>query len=329
MSIDTPNPDALADFLIDAAAGAGGDAVGRRDAVKAENVVAAKYWGGIQWRMVVTFLFFSVIWGGVMWLGIADAIPLWVGLIINTVIASTFYMPMHEATHKNIWGKVAKGRQVEEVIGKLCSIPLGISFTAHRTSHMRHHAFTNDASRDPDQFTDGRLRDLPLKWLSAAYVYTFLPLIAFVPVTRKILHPALKRSLGTTGSRKDGLVQMRFWALTHLVLLVAFLTGFGLPALFLWYIPARLQAFWLLLVFAWYPHHPAKEMGRYVDTRVAVFPGSTFLIRGHDHHALHHLFPRVPHYQLPKLWNEMANDLVPRGVRSEGSAVGATGPVSW
>ena len=36
MSTDTPNPDALADFLIDAAAGAGGDAVGRRDAVKAE-----------------------------------------------------------------------------------------------------------------------------------------------------------------------------------------------------------------------------------------------------------------------------------------------------
>jgi len=35
---------------------------------------------------------------------------------------------------------------------------------------------------------------------------------------------------------------------------------------------------------------------RYVDTRVAVFPGSTLLIRGHDYHALHHLFPRVPHY---------------------------------
>jgi len=109
MSIDTPNPDALADFLIDAAAGAGGDAVVRRDAVKAENAAAAKYWGGVQWRMVVTFLFFSVIWGGVVWLGIADAIPLWVGLIVNTVIASTFYMPMHEATHKNIWGKVTKG----------------------------------------------------------------------------------------------------------------------------------------------------------------------------------------------------------------------------
>ncbi|MEI8323340.1 MAG: fatty acid desaturase, partial [Actinomycetes bacterium] len=106
-------------------------------------------------------------------------------------------------------------------------------------------------------------------------------------------------------------------------------TGLGWPALLLWYIPARLQAFWLLMVFAWYPHHPAKETGRYVDTRVAVFPGSTLLIRGHDHHALHHLFPRVPHYKLPKLWNEMASDLVPRGVRAEGRAVGATGTVVW
>ena len=51
---------------------------------------------------------------------------------------------------------------------------------------------------------------------------------------------------------------------------------------------------------------PADRVGRYVDTRVAVFPGSRLLIRGHDHHAVHHLFPRVPHYDLPALWREIA-----------------------
>jgi fatty acid desaturase len=60
-----------------------------------------------------------------------------------------------------------------------------------------------------------------------------------------------------------------------------------------------------------------------------VFRGSGLLIRGHDHHAIHHLYPRVPHYRLRKLWNELSADLVQRGVRAEGRAVNATSPVVW
>jgi beta-carotene hydroxylase len=99
--------------------------------------------------------------------------------------------------------------------------------------------------------------------------------------------------------------------------------------LLLWFIPSRLQGLWLLTVFAWFPHHPATKVGRYVDTRVAVFAGSRFLIRGHDHHAVHHLFPRVPHYRLRRLWSDIADDMVAKGVRSEGRALDATGPIIW
>ena len=82
-----------------------------------------------------------------------------------------------------------------------------------------------------------------------------------------------------------------------------------------------------MLVFAWLPHHPASRTGRYIDTRVAVFPGSTWLIRGHDHHALHHLVPRVPHYRLKALWREIGPDMTAKGVRTEGRAFGSTGPI--
>ena len=85
----------------------------------------------------------------------------------------------------------------------------------------------------------------------------------------------------------------------------------------------------LILVFAWYPHHPAEKQGRYVDTRVAVFPGSTLLIRGHDHHALHHLFPRVPHYRLPELWKVIGPQMIAKGVRTEGRAIGANTSIVW
>jgi beta-carotene hydroxylase len=301
----------------------------RRLALRAERAMAAPYWGGLQRRIVLTFAAFAAAWVAVVVLGTMGTVPLWLGLIVNTALASTFYMPMHEATHGNIWGRRPGSRRGEDLIGVACSIPLGFSYGAHRTSHMRHHAFTNDPDRDPDHYTDGPLRELPGKWLGIVALTTFLPVFAFVPATRRMLPDQLQRVLRSDNDRRSGLIQLRFWAVTHLVLLVAFLSGFGWPALFLWYLPARLQSYWLVFVFAWFPHHPAEPVGRYVDTRVAVFPGSRWLIRGHDHHAVHHLFPRVPHYRLPALWQHIATDMVAKGVRSEGQALGATGPIIW
>ena len=330
MSIDFPAPDALDDYLLNASVPGGqNNENSRRESLKLENAIAARFWGGIQWRIVVTFSVCAVLWSSVLVLGMNGMIPLWIGLILNTVLAATFYMPMHEAVHKNIWGKVTSGRVLEEIVGSLCSIPTLIPFRLHRAAHMRHHAYTNDPDRDPDYFFQGELRDLPLKVLSLNSVNALLPLFAFIPPMRKLMHPAMARGNRGSVNKAEGLKQLRFWLVTHGVLLVAVLTGFGWPAFLLWYLPSRLQVGWVALIFAWYPHHRGDKQGRYVDTRVAVFPGSTFLIRGHDHHALHHLFPRVAHYRLPALWQEMAPDLVAKGVRAEGRALQATGPVVW
>jgi beta-carotene hydroxylase len=301
----------------------------RRLVLREERAQASPYWGKVEPRIILTFLFFSAAWIAVIVLGVNGSIPLWLGLILNTVIASTFYMPMHEATHGNIWGRTTSGKWIEDLIGMLCAIPLGFSYKAHRSSHMRHHAHTNDPLKDPDFHTAGSMHTVLKSWYGQVMLATFLPVFAFVPAARKLLPAAMLVMMrAETGSRKAGLIQLRFWFLTHAFLVLAILTGYGWQALMLWYLPARLQALWLLTIFAWYPHHPATKVGRYVDTRVAVFPGSRWLIRGHDHHAVHHLFPRVPHYRLRKLWADIADDMVAKGVRSEGKALSATGPIN-
>jgi beta-carotene hydroxylase len=295
-----------------------------------ERAAAARYMGRFQPRIVVEFVVSAVAWVAVIVLGTTGVIPLWLGFIVNSVVAATFYMPMHEAAHGNVTGRPKGQRQFDDLIGMLCSVPVGLSYAAHRSSHMRHHAFTNDPDRDPDRFTAGPLRHLVGKWLIQVTLLSLLPLFAFVPPTRRLLPASIKRALSAdSGNRRGGLLQLRFWFVTTAVLVLAFVFGYGWPALLLWYLPARVQGLWLLLVFAWYPHHPADRVGRYVDTRVAVFPGSRLLIRGHDHHAVHHLFPRVPHYDLPALWQEIAPDMVAKGVRAEGRATGATGPIVW
>ena len=82
----------------------------RADQVRAEGFIAAAHWGGVQYRIIGTFLVFTAAWVAVIVLGVIGAVPLWLGLILNSVIASTFYMPMHEATHKNILGKSTGGQ---------------------------------------------------------------------------------------------------------------------------------------------------------------------------------------------------------------------------
>jgi beta-carotene hydroxylase len=301
----------------------------RRLALREERTQAAPYWGKVEPRIILTFLVFSAAWIGVIVLGVNGTIPLWLGLILNTVIASTFYMPMHEAAHGNIWGRTTSGKWIEDLIGMLCAIPLGFSYKAHRPSHMRHHAHTNDPLKDPDFHTAGPMHTVLKSWYGQVMLATFLPVFAFVPAARKLLPTAMLVMMrAETGSKKTGLIQLRFWLLTNAFLVIAILTGYGWQALMLWYLPSRIQALWLLTIFAWFPHHPATKVGRYGDTRVAVFPGSRWLIRGHDHHAVHHLFPRVPHYRLRKLWADIADDMVAKGVRSEGKALSATGPIN-
>lgn len=332
MTIQPPSPEDLEDILISVAeheSASSGRPRGNEQA-KAEALVAARYWGGIQYRIIVTFAIFTACWLTVLVLGFNGTVPLWLGLILNTVFASTFYMPMHEAAHKNIMGRATKGRAVEEAIGRLSSIPTGIEFTAHRAGHMRHHAYTNDPVRDPDHFTDGRMRELPVKFYGMTMLYSFLPFFALIAPLRVLLPKSFRALLNRRdGDKAEGKAQMRFWLLSTVLLVAAFVSGHGLAALCLWWLPARLQLCWLMFIFAWYPHHPARETSRYRHTRVAVFRGSGMLIRGHDYHAIHHLYPRVPHYKLKAVWNELSDDLVERGVRTEGRAKGATTAIVW
>lgn len=332
MTSITPSPEDLEDVLLKNAdiEVAEEGRLARMEMMRAENLIAAKYWGGFQIRIVATFLGFTACWVSVLVFGVLGILPLWLGLILNTVFASSFYMPLHEATHKNIRGKSSRGYIVEEVVGRLSSIPTGIEFTSHRAGHMRHHAHTNDPVRDPDHFTEGRLSELPVKFYGMTMIHAFLPFFALIQPLRVLLPESLRTRLSDReGSKSEGKAQLRYWMLSTTVLAACFATGHGLAALCLWWLPARLQLCWLMFIFAWYPHHPAKETSRYRHTRVAVFPGSGLLIRGHDYHAIHHLYPRVPHYRLKKVWNELSEDLVARGVRAEGRAAGSMGPVVW
>lgn len=302
----------------------------RRLELRAERRLVADHRGGIAVRLLATWLFFIGVWIGIVVAAAGGDMPLWLGGLLSFAVATTFYMPLHEATHGNVWGDVSTARWGEDLVGTISAVWVGFSYKGHRISHMKHHAHTNDPERDPDWAIQGPLRDLPIKLYGAVLVLTLLPLFGLVPASRRLLPAAVRTAIEQERLPAEDWLEFRFWMLRAAVLGAGFGVGFGTEVLVLWFVPTMLVPGWLGLVFAWYPHHPAAgRQGRYVDTRVAVFPGSTIIIRGHDHHALHHLFPRVVHYKLPGLWREIGPQLTAKGVRTEGRALGATGPVVW
>ena len=260
---------------------------------------------------------------------VSGALPYWLACLANAWIAYLMYMPLHEATHGNLSGTRSDLRFANDVAGHLSSPILWFSFSAHRLSHMRHHAYANDPERDPDYFIAGPLAQLPFKTLLLAWAQTIVPLLDYAP--RVVPHlPGLLGEIAVLSRERRTPEEARFerrfivgcWA----VFAALTLSGHFLEALVLWWLPGRLGMGLMVFFFAWLPHHPHLERGRYRDTRVTLFPGSRLLIRGHDCHLLHHMFPRVPHHRLPALFAELRPELEAHGARIEGPLAGPGAP---
>ena len=293
------------------------------DRLNFERTSVAPYLSVFGWRTLC-----NVVWPLAAWLIVvaavrAERIPVVVGVILAAVALQAFYMPTHEAVHRTISAGRPAWTWLDRVVGSFSAFMIHTSFAEHRHVHLLHHTHTNDDG-DPDVLNaKGTPRDIAVRVGLGALLFMILPVLAVVPGGKKLVPPALLERLSAAATfrspeAKRGTALVTW---THIaVLITASFTGFAVEAWLLWYVAGWLGRFWLSLVFGWLPHHPHAEVGRYRDTRVFTFPGSTFLIRGHDYHLLHHLWPRVPHYKLRSLWNEIGPYLASQGARIEGRA---------
>ena len=232
-------------------------------------------------RLLATWLFFIGVWIGIVVAAAGGDMPLWLGGLLSFAVATTFYMPLHEATHGNVWGDVSTARWGEDLVGTISAVWVGFSYKGHRISHMKHHAHTNDPERDPDWAIQGPLRDLPIKLYGAVLVLTLLPSSGSFPRVGGCCRlrsaprssrsdsrprtgwssasPASRCSAPVSGSgshRGAGLVVRADHARTRLAR-----TGLRLVS----------------------PSSGCRTTGPLRRRAVAVFPGSTIIIRGHDH----------------------------------------------
>jgi fatty acid desaturase len=208
----------------------------------------------------------------------------WLGAVLATVGAYIAFTPMHEAAHRSL---AARWRWVNELAGRLATVPLFGPFLAVRDVHLEHHKHTNDPVADPDHWSGrGPAWLLPLRWLTQDLHYYVVHLRRDRPLRERV------EVVGTL--------------LLFVGLAVALsLAGHGLTVVLGWLVPARIAIGLLAFAFDYLPHRPhaiTAKQDRYAAT--GLYDGRLAYVAslGQSLHRVHHLYPGVPFYRYPHVY---------------------------
>lgn len=265
--------------------------------------------GMVAWPSV--FLGFGIVtaFGTVCALGATGTIPLWAGLIINSLLLYAIQTPLHEACHGNIAGRESRWMWLNHLVGYLCGACLLHEYKAFRHMHLMHHRDTNDPELDPDNWVDVKH---PLAVLFRCftivpyYHHFFFKHVAFKPDVPGNFQVATH-------------VIAAYWILYSVAFWLS-VFGYWREVLMLWLLPHWVGSAIIIFFFAWLPHQPHVAKERYRDTNVFWIKGwweklADWAYLYQNFHLIHHLFPRIPFYKYRKVFTELKPVLEKQGAR--------------
>ena len=274
------------------------------DRVKAANLVARRHFGVFQWPTIVLSTAFVAIEVAAVSLSLAGSFPLLAALALAALLQYPAYICYHEAAH----GNIARGRArpLNDVVGSMLAVVLGVPLVAHRREHLAHHAYTNREGGDPDRvaFTGGRFdAGSPIRLL--AQQYRFFGSDGWPTASR--------------GERVWFLVETAAILAVRAALIVAFgwrgaVLVVGIPLL-----GVALIAYLVVYLVHSVPE-PLAE-GRWIDTVSYETDHLPRPVRrmvewgwmGHHVHGIHHLYPKVPFYRQQGVFEEIRSLMVDMG----------------
>ena len=238
-------------------------------------------------------------------------------LVIVIVIIATqqhaLIVLAHEATHYRLF----EPRQLNEWIGRTCGTMAGISMCTYRIIHRLHHNYLYQEN-DPDiplhgGYPRGRiylikklLRDLCglTAWKTYGYFFGCLSQNGAMGA-RNLRSQDTSFSL-LTAARIDRYIV----AAAHLAgFFISIITGFVLEYLILWILPLATVVPALLRLRALCEHGAVNNLESPVTAaRTNISPKwfRFFLFPHHvNYHMEHHVYPSIPHYNLPACHDQM------------------------
>lgn len=247
----------------------------------------------------------------------AIAIALWshsvIGWILATIIIGrsqhALAVMMHEAAHF----RLLDNRRWNDFVGQwLCAFPINSNLFAYRKVHLRHHKYLL-TDRDPDLSLS---RGYPVTWQSFrrklvrdASGLSAMVMRGYIEVDRQGRNrPTLKYL-----KMRMGWYRAPRMALGLAIVAALFYFGLGWAFIALWMIPLLTVNQVILRVRGVLEHAGVpdpKDGLRNARTIISHNPLVRFMIGPYHvaYHLEHHLFPAVPHYNLPRLHAALKTD---------------------
>ncbi|MCC7267889.1 MAG: fatty acid desaturase [Caulobacteraceae bacterium] len=280
-----------------------------------EKRIALSLSPAVAWPTLALALILPAAFAALVAAGFTGRLPLWACTPILALVSYAHYSLVHESIHGNVVASPKSLAWVNTLVGWIGSLGMGAGWPALQRTHQLHHSHTN-TERDPDIAVKGTFWRLVGKW-AVGVPMSLIPIFAI-----RLINPARYKRLGAILSPAEIGQTSAVTLLTLALLAAAVATGHVVEWLMLWFLPTRLGILALNVFFQWLPHHPFDRTERYLNTRISLWPGGTFVLLQQNLHLVHHLWPSVPFYNYARLYRRLRPVLVAEGSRIEGLMVG-------
>jgi fatty acid desaturase len=230
----------------------------------------------------------------------------WAAVIAFVLVGARQYgllILLHDGTH----GLIDPSRRWNDLKTLwLIAAPCGSSFVNSRATHLMHHRFLGDASKDPDYFLYCSGEPTP-KRRTVDLVAHFSKLIAGRQVAHTLFGAAAIREKANRSALWPKVLGLIPVALVQCLILAAFwLAGHPAAYFYLWVLPLLTLAVLFNGTRVFCEHASAEitlngREGILVTYRSNLIERFFFAPFHMNYHAEHHFFPYVPHYNLPRL----------------------------
>lgn len=207
-------------------------------------------------------------------------------------------------THEGVHGVLSSNPHWNRMLSILCALPVLQNFSAYKVLHLKHHKHLG-IEGDPDHYKN----------------YTQWNWLVFMMYWGRLLigYPAYITAIPILGFRQGNAVE-RIWIVIEITLLGFLVTGVllsPLPKAFLihgWLIPMLLINT-MVNIRGMSQHTLLEDESDVIrGTRtILTNPVTRFFMCNENYHLEHHLYPAVPWYNLPRLHQELQEELASRG----------------